>query len=102
MIRATRFVGIGLPSRIAAVIVRSKRLSRQFRFRSGPQLVGLAGKQFIAGSGNIVALNCGELDHPTFSAASHPVDAACYLQCGPSLDWRRARPLEKAARIATC
>ncbi|WP_254019652.1 hypothetical protein [Mesorhizobium escarrei] len=49
----------------------------------GPQLVGLAGKQFIAGSGNIVALNCGEPDHPTFSAASHPVDAAYYLQCGP-------------------
>lgn len=47
----------------------------------GPQLVGLAGKQFIAGSGNIVALNCGEPDHPTSSAVSHPVDAAYYLQC---------------------
>ncbi|WP_287324070.1 hypothetical protein [Mesorhizobium sp.] len=46
----------------------------------GPQLVGLAGKQFIAGAG--IALNRGEPDHSAFSAAGYPVDSPDHLQCG--------------------
>ncbi|MER8999985.1 hypothetical protein NKJ52_20695 [Mesorhizobium australicum] len=39
-------------------------------------MVGLAGKQFLAGSGNIVALNCGEPDQSAFPSAGDCADPA--------------------------